>query len=222
MNILVINGSPKNERSDTLQLTRAFLEGMGETAEILHTMQANVRPCLGCFSCWFKTPGQCIQKDDMSGIIERYLAADLVIWSLPLYCYGAPSQCKAVIDRLLPLNSPEMYADQNGHTHHPCSRKLNMKSLLISGCGFPDLENNFEGLRFQFKRMFGEMPMIFCTEAPLMGIAEAAPVARVRLELFRKAGREYKETGGLSAPMQAALDAPMIPPEQYRAASSKK
>ncbi|MEN6340292.1 MAG: hypothetical protein ABFD03_09225 [Clostridiaceae bacterium] len=51
MNILVINGSPRGERSVTLKITRAFLEGMGETAEIIDTMQVNVKPCLGCLSC---------------------------------------------------------------------------------------------------------------------------------------------------------------------------
>ena len=31
MKILVINGSPKGERSETMKVTRAFLEGMGES-----------------------------------------------------------------------------------------------------------------------------------------------------------------------------------------------
>ena len=44
MNILVINGSPKGERSDTLKITKAFLEGIGETAEIVDTMKVDVKP----------------------------------------------------------------------------------------------------------------------------------------------------------------------------------
>ena len=70
MKILVINGSPRGEKSVTLKITRAFLEGMGESAEIIDTMRVNVKPCLGCFSCWWKTPGKCAQQDDMADILQ--------------------------------------------------------------------------------------------------------------------------------------------------------
>ncbi len=68
MKILVINGSPKGSASNTYKLTRAFLEGMELGAqekdlngqvqvEEIWVNRMNIKPCLGCFSCWNKTPG---------------------------------------------------------------------------------------------------------------------------------------------------------------------
>ena len=79
MKILVINGSPKGERSETMKVTRAFLEGMGETYDYIDTMRVNVKPCLGCYACWFQTPVKCIQQDDMAGILEKLLAVYLEV-----------------------------------------------------------------------------------------------------------------------------------------------
>ena len=52
MKILVLNGSPKRERSDTLHMTRAFLEGMKEAAHqnihIIHVIDKHIEYCTGC------------------------------------------------------------------------------------------------------------------------------------------------------------------------------
>ena len=103
MNILVINGSPKGERSNTWQLTKAFLAGMRESGEALEIRELeagrmNIHPCLGCFSCWNKTPGQCCITDDMGQVIEKLLWADVTIWSFPLYYFSVPGPLKNLID----------------------------------------------------------------------------------------------------------------------------
>ena len=219
MKILVLNGSPRGGQSDTLRLTRAFLEGMGEAenAEIVAVAAADVRPCRGCFSCWRQTPGRCVIDDDMAEILAKAREAELVIWSTPLYCYSVPSGLKAVMDRLLPLSCMTMTTGAAGQTHHAAVGRVCRQHLLISGCGFPDYEGNFDGLVFQFERMFGAgLPRILCAEAPLLSLAEAAPVALPYLETVKKAGAEYKATGRIAAETQAALDAPMLDPEVYR------
>ena len=80
MKILVLNGSPKGERSNTMELTKAFCEGIGQRVEIqteiVPVYQKKIQDCLGCFRCWSVTPGTCCLQDDVAGIIEQILEAD--------------------------------------------------------------------------------------------------------------------------------------------------
>ena len=103
MKVLVINGSPKLEKSNSLRLTNAFIKGLqSETeAEIerLDIYRLNIEPCQGCLSCWKRTPGKCFKNDDMAGCIEKLIAADVIIWSFPLYYYSLPGRMKNFIDR---------------------------------------------------------------------------------------------------------------------------
>ena len=120
MNILAINGSPKGKRSNTWCLTSAFLDGIiawaengrkqAPAIETLSVSALDIKPCLGCFSCWSKTPGKCCIHDDMRAVIEKILWADVIIWSFPLYYFGLPGQLKNLIDRQLPMSLPFMSA----------------------------------------------------------------------------------------------------------------
>lgn len=54
--VLVINGSPKLNRSTTMSITNAFIEGLNEfnecDVEIINVQSLNFKPCTGCLSCW--------------------------------------------------------------------------------------------------------------------------------------------------------------------------
>lgn len=216
MKILVINGSPKAEKSDCMKITRAFVKGMGEEAETLCAAKLNVKPCLGCLGCW-GADGKCAQRDDMAALLDKITSSDLVIWSFPLYCYGMPAPAKAIVDRLLPLTTHRQEVDAQGRTYHPNRQENRTRFMMISGCGFPNLEHNYEGLRFQFGMLFGDgFPYITCAEAPLLSIPEAAPVAEPYLALVEQAGREFKLSGRISEDTQQKLDTPMFDPDAYR------
>lgn len=64
MNVLVINGSPKGEKSNTIRLTKSFVKGM-DAKELLEVKYLNVcslkiDSCKGCFACWKTTPGNAV------------------------------------------------------------------------------------------------------------------------------------------------------------------
>ena len=81
MKILVLNGSPKKEKSDTLHMTCAFLDGMqkaeAQQIQMIHATDPHVESCTGCFSC-MHNGGNCVHDDDMRGILEKILESDLV------------------------------------------------------------------------------------------------------------------------------------------------
>ena len=111
MNVLVLNGSPK-QKSDTMVMTRAFLDGLAAAADcyvhVVDVINKIIKPCRGCFGCWQVGHGQCLQKDDLNEILCEFIWADLIVWSFPLYTYSMPSHLKAVLDRTLPLTKMRM------------------------------------------------------------------------------------------------------------------
>lgn len=220
MRILVLNGSPKAQKSDTMCVTRAFLEGLNECGqnevEIVDVIRRKIRPCTGCFTCWYSEEQRCPQQDDMPGVLNAVLAADLIVWSFPLYYYGMPSHCKAVLDRMLPLVSMKMEPAKDGVTHVARYDFSQKRYLLISGCGFPDFENHFQSLLLQFQHLYGDrLTALTIPEAPMFHVPSAAPVTAPFLEKVKAAGREYGETGALSAETKARLHVPMIPDDVY-------
>ncbi|MDR1174600.1 MAG: flavodoxin family protein, partial [Treponema sp.] len=221
MNILVINGSPKGEKSNTLKLVNAFIDGINNAGnhsiEIITVSQKNIEPCRGCFCCWEKTPGKCIIADDMSGILDKYINADLIIWSFPLYYYSIPSKTKALIDRLLPTNLPDIIAHADGSAGHPRRYNLqNQRNILISTCGLFTVQNNYEALIKQFEIMSGgRFANIVCPEGELFRVPQVEERTNEYLSYVVRAGEEYIKRGSFSDDTQKKLDEPLYPPEQF-------
>ena len=218
MKILVINGSPKKEKSDTMHITRAFLDGMNEVAEneikTIHAIDKHIEYCSGCFACMLG--GDCIHHDDMRGILEEILDNDLLIWSYPLYCYGMPAPLKALLDRTLPLSSMAMQKVGDRYEHVGQADFSHLKYVMICGCGFPNSRNNFEPAVSQFIKLFpGDHTIITIPESPMFNAPEAAPVTVPRLELVKEAGKQYAEDLRVSEKLLEEIGTPMIPEEQY-------
>ena len=219
MKILVLNGSPKRGKSDTMHITRAFLDGMNEVSQnevkIIDVIDKHIEPCAGCFSC-MRNGGDCIHKDDMRTILEEILESDLLIWSYPLYCYGMPAPLKALLDRTLPLSSMSMRKVGERYEHVGQADFSHLKYLMICGCGFPNSEHNFEPAVAQFKLCFpNNHTMITVPESPMFNAPEAKVVTAPRLELVKKAGKEYAETGKINTELLSEICSPMIPEDQY-------
>ncbi|MDO4537269.1 MAG: flavodoxin family protein [Coriobacteriales bacterium] len=219
MNILVLNGSPKRDKSDTMHITRAFLAGMCDAAEhdvrTIHVVDKSIAYCTGCFTC-MRNGGTCIHTDDMKEILEDILDSDLLILNYPLYCYGMPAPLKALMDRTLPLSSMAMQRVGERFEHVGQRDFSRLRYLMVCGCGFPNSTHNFEPAVAQFKLMFPtNHTIITVPESPMFNAPEAAPVTVPRLELIRQAGRQYADHGTIEPDLLAEICSPMIPEETY-------
>lgn len=219
MKTLVFNGSPKRDKSDTLRITRTFLEGMKEVSEqeitTLHVIDKHIEYCMGCFACK-RNGGTCIQDDDMRAILGEILNSDLLLFSFPLYCYGMPAHLKALLDRTMPLSSMAMQKVGERYEHVCQADFSRLRYVMICGCGFPNSKHNFEPAVAQFKLCFpNNHTIITVPESPMFNAPEADVVTKPRLELVKKAGRQYAESGTIDAELLAEIGSPMIPEDVY-------
>ncbi|GFN24266.1 flavodoxin family protein [Thermanaeromonas sp. C210] len=101
--VLGICGSPRKGNSQYLlekALEAAQQVAPGEVATELYSIRGKkFAPCIGCSRCGEKQ-GECIFQDDFQELREKWLEADAIIYSVPVYHMGIPAQLKAFIDRL--------------------------------------------------------------------------------------------------------------------------
>ena len=219
MKILVLNGSPKRDKSDVMHMTRAFLQGMQDAGEqeitTVHVIDKHIEYCTGCFAC-MRNGGTCMHDDDMRAILEAILESDLLLLSFPLYCYGMPAPLKALIDRTLPLSSMAMQKVGERYEHIGQADFAHLRYAMICGCGFPNSKQNFEPAVAQFRLLFPcGHTILTVPESPMFSVPEAAVVTGPRLALVRQAGRVFAETGTVPETLLAEIGTPMIPEEVY-------
>ena len=106
MRVLLLNGSPRKEKSCTIRVAHKFVDGLRAEGdcevEEINISDCRITPCLGCLSCWGRTEGECVIKnDDIPMLKEKILAADVIIESYPLYFFGMPGIMKVFTDRML-------------------------------------------------------------------------------------------------------------------------
>ena len=228
MKILLINGSPKGAKSNSLRLAHSFLDGIRDhesereravEVEELHLNTLRIAPCKGCFACWKQTPGTCCMEDDMQTVIEGLLSANLVIWSFPLYYYSVPGPLKNLIDRQLPMSLPFMCEsrDGNGSGGHPSRYdRSGIKHVLISTCGFYSAEGNYDSVTRMFDHVLGQgkYTSIFCGQGELFRVKELSARTDAYLAAVRQAGKEYAG-GRIREETETKLKALLYPREVF-------
>jgi len=154
--IVVFDGGPRNTKfSKTTFMVNHFCRGAksaGAEIEYVKLKDMKINSCTGCYTCWTKTPGECIFQDDMTDLRLKFRKADLIIFASPLYIFNVTGVMKTFLDRLIPVLKPYMLIEE-GETRHPHRYPEDKQQgfVVFSAAGFPEVEHNFDGLKGMFR-----------------------------------------------------------------------
>ncbi|WP_040196890.1 NAD(P)H-dependent oxidoreductase [Candidatus Soleaferrea massiliensis] len=101
-NILVLSGSPRKGGNSDI-LCDQFIKGAdeaGNVTEKIYVREQDIGYCTACDAC--RNRGACVQRDDMSAILDKMVEADVIVMATPVYFYSMDAQMKTLIDRTLP------------------------------------------------------------------------------------------------------------------------
>lgn len=100
---------------DFYKALEAFYDG--ENIKVLSLGDAVINACLGCWSCWLKTPGRCVIKDQMSESYFDYVNSDTVVLLMDTAQGFINHRAKAFLDRTIPHYHPYIEL-VNWECHH--------------------------------------------------------------------------------------------------------
>ena len=112
--VLVLSASPREGGNSDL-LCDQFMVGAqeaGNQVEKIFLKSKKINYCFACGACQ-GNGGTCVQKDDMAEVLEKMIAADVIVMATPVYFYTMNGQMKTLIDRTYSrytkISNKEMY-----------------------------------------------------------------------------------------------------------------
>ncbi len=132
--VLVLTGSLRRNGNSDL-MAAAFSEGAraaGHEVTIYETAHKNIKGCRACDRC-FTTGKACVfDDDDYNSLAEMLAAAEVIVFSVPLYWYTFPTQVKAALDRT--------------YSFFQSNTPLKSRQSVLMACAGEDNYTCFEGL----------------------------------------------------------------------------
>lgn len=98
--VLILSSSPRRGGNSD-RLCDRFAEGAreaGHEVEKLFLGDLNIACCTGCGAC-YNGEHPCAQRDDAAMVLEKMVAADVIVMASPVYFYTVCAQMKRLIDR---------------------------------------------------------------------------------------------------------------------------
>ena len=212
MKVFAVNSSARLGIGSKTELVLDHLvEGMkaeGAEVEVAEIYKKKINYCIGCYSCWTKTPGKCIHQDDMShALFDKYIAADLVVLATPLYHGTLNANMKAFIERMLPSALP-FFELRDGRTSHPL-RVVPQPVVAVSVAGFPEY-SAFSQLSAYLNHLYKKRLAAEIYIPDSGNISKSAKNLKMKtlLEAVVQGGKELVKNGNISEKTMADINTP--------------
>jgi len=134
--ITIFNGNPNTEDcdfEDYISELSSHLENDGSKVSIFRLRELRVQRCVGCYSCWVKTPGLCIYRDDVDLLFRSYINSDFVVYSTPIILGLISPILKNVNERMFPPVMHPLIKVENGRMQHLSRYEKYPRSCLLLG-----------------------------------------------------------------------------------------
>ncbi len=146
MKIVILNASPRKEGNTNKALTYLLERYKSDDISSFDLVDYDIKHCMGCLNC--SKTGECVFGDDMDIIYDAIDAAELLIFTTPVYFNSVTSIGKQVIDRFqrnyarrfILKSKPKVDADKKG--------------ILFATAGSKEKNHEFDGVRMPVDLMF--------------------------------------------------------------------
>ncbi len=194
MLVLGIYGSPRKGGNTDLLLDAALAEARaaGARVEAVYCRRLKMSGCLGCGGC--DETGQCVVDDDMQKVYPLLQQARAIVLSSPIYFYGLPAQCKALVDRSQACWSSRMLQKPT-----PEQRKTHDsgRGYLIA-VGATKGQRMFQCMELTARYFYDALDMSYQGGLLVSGVEKKGQIAQDQpaLERARALGRELAGAAG--------------------------
>lgn len=103
MKITIFDLGENLENESLIQALENDYQKISNETELMihHSTETKIKDCVGCWSCWWKTPGRCALKDDAFKLYKDYIESDEVIFLFHTANGFIDGKGKTFLDRLI-------------------------------------------------------------------------------------------------------------------------
>lgn len=217
--IVILDGTASSDHDllPILGVLSEVLKGDSAHIETFPLREMKLAHCLGCFGCWVKTPGICVEADAGREVAKAVIQSDITVWFTPVTFGGYSPELKKMIDRLVQVASPFFEMD-HGEVHHPPRYAHRPRLLMVGVQRRPDSHEAHIFKTLAGRNAINFHPPSYAAEVVLTTDDGDALRQRFQALLTRNDALPFGELAASLMPPPVALSTPFAGPDSARRA----